>query len=551
MVIRRMNTVLVKHNKILFGIFSFIIIISFVWFFTPGLDGSMFFGQNPSAPTAVVGTVFGQKIRVKDFQEAMRERILILTAMTGRDSSQYREYISQSLFEEMAREIAAKKLGVTVTNAELEEFIKNNFALFKGQDGKFELSLYKKFAENVLEPDGYTLAQFEGFVRKMLAAEKLTKMFADGVIVTPGELDMIAELQLEKFNARKVTFPFASFKPAVQPKEDEVLAFYKANQKLFMTAPTLKADIVRFAYTVPHITPSEPTVQAYYKAHESEFINDGKVQPLAQVRGKIVDAIRVETGKRLAVEAAKTFRDKIYDAVSTDSVETAKGQLDLFASIAAKDKLQIIKTDWFTPDTKEIKGIGAEPALVEALFKTNPTHTPLLRTSLVGENGVYVAASTAFQPSRVADFADVKGKAQELLLAEKSRQAAKEVANDFAHKVMAHKDPAAALETLAKNSKGVVTKLPEFTRETRPEDDPVAAFAMQVGSSLADKTLSSAEAGPDSMILVFLDGRKLPTAAEKAAMTKQLEGLLQYSKQMVQQSSLLNWISANSSNNSK
>ncbi len=546
MVIRRMNTVLVKHNKILFGIFSFVIIISFVWFFTPGLDGSMFFGQNPSSPNAVVGTVFGQKIKVKDFQEAMRERILILTAMTGRDSSQYRDYISQSLFEEMAREIAAQKLGVTVTNAELEDFIKNNFALFKGSDGKFEPSLYKKFAETVLEPDGYTLAQFEGFVRKMLAAEKLSKMFADGVVVTPGELDMIAELQLEKFNARKVTFPFSSFKSAAKPKEEEVLGFYKANQKLFMTAPMLKAEIVRFPFTVPQITPSEPTVQSYYKAHENEFIKDGKVQPLAQIRGKIVDVIRVETGKRLALEAAKNFRDGIYDAVAADSIETAKGQLEVFAKLAAKNKLQIIRTDWFTPETKEIKGIGSEPALVEALFKTNPAHTPLLRTSLVGERGVYVAASTALQPSRVADFADVKDKAEELLMAEKSKQAAKEVAYDFAHKVMSQKDPAASLEGLAKNSKGVVVKLPEFTRETRPEDDPVTAFAMQMGSSLADKTLSTAEAGPDSMVLVFLDGRKLPTASEKAAMVKQLEGVLQYSKQMVQQGSLINWINSNS-----
>ncbi len=547
MVIRRMNTVLVKHNKILFGIFSFVIIISFVWFFTPGLDGSMFFGHNPSSPNAVVGTVFGEKIKVKDFQEAMRERMLVLTAMTGRDSSHFRDYINQSLFDEMAREITARKLGIAVTNAELEDFIKNNFALFKGPNG-FDPALYKKFAENMLGPEGYTLAQFEGFVRKMLAAEKLGKMFTDSVIVTPNELDMIAELQLEKFNARMVSFPFSAFKPSAKPKEEEILSFYKANQKLFMTVPMLKAEIVQFAYTVPQITPSESTIQSYYKVHESEFTKDGKVLPLAQVQGKIVEAIRVETGKRLASEAAKKFRDEIYDMVAADSVETGKGQVDVFAKLAAKHKFRIVKTDWFSPETKEIKGIGREPALVEALFKTSPSHSPLLRTSLAGENGVYVAASTASQPSRVADFADVKEKAESLLLAEKSRQAAKEAAYDFAHKVMAQKDPASMLEALAKKSGGVVAKLPEFTRETRPEEDAVAAFAMQVGSSLADKTISSAEAGPDGMILVFLDGRKLPSASEKAAVSKQLEGLLQYSKQMLQQGSLVTWIRANSYN---
>lgn len=543
MVIRRMNTVLVKHNKILFGIFSFVIIVSFVWFFTPGLDGSMFFGQNPSSPNAVVGTVFGQKITVKQFQAAMRERLLVMSALTGRDSSQFRDYISQSLFDEMAREIAAQKLGIAVTNAELENFIKNNFILFKGPKG-FDPSLYKKFAETMLEPEGYTLAEFEGFVRRMLAAEKLGKIIADEVIVTAGELDMIAELQLEKFNARQISFPFAAFKPADKPKEEEILSFYKANPKLFMTSPLIKAEVVKFAYTVPQITPSAASIQSYYKAHEKEFTMDGKLLPLSQVQGKVIEAIRIETGKRLAGEAAKKFRDEIYDAVSADSIETGKGQLEVFAKLAAKNKLQVVSTDWFNAETQELKGIGKEPVLVAALFKTNLTHAPILRTSLAGENGVYVAATTAVQPSRVADFADVKEKAETLLLVEKSKQAAKEVAYDFAHKVMSQKNPASMVDVLAKKSKGVVTKLPEFTRETRQED-AVATFSMQLASSLSDKTISSAEEGPDAMILVFLDGRKLPTAEEKAAMSKQLEEIMQYSKQMLQQGSLLSWIRAN------
>ena len=65
MVIRKMNTVLVKHNKILFGVFTVIIIISFVWFFIPGLDGSALFEKRGDAPNAVVGTVFGRNITAR------------------------------------------------------------------------------------------------------------------------------------------------------------------------------------------------------------------------------------------------------------------------------------------------------------------------------------------------------------------------------------------------------------------------------------------------------------------------------------------------------
>ena len=47
MAITKLNNVLVKHGKIMFGIITAIIIVAFVWFFTPGADGSILFGSNP------------------------------------------------------------------------------------------------------------------------------------------------------------------------------------------------------------------------------------------------------------------------------------------------------------------------------------------------------------------------------------------------------------------------------------------------------------------------------------------------------------------------
>ena len=142
MVIRKMNTVLVKHNKILFGIFSVVIIISFVWFFTPGLDGSLLFGGAGSSPNAVVGTVFGRKITNKQYQQAFRDRLLLLEAITGRDSYQFQNYIEQTLFQEIARETAAEVMGITATDEEVANFIRNTCAVFRGKNG-FDPELYQ------------------------------------------------------------------------------------------------------------------------------------------------------------------------------------------------------------------------------------------------------------------------------------------------------------------------------------------------------------------------------------------------------------------------
>ena len=58
MIIQRINNVLVKHGKVTFGIFTAVIIVSFVWFFTPGRDGSMLFDRSAGANTAY-GSVLG------------------------------------------------------------------------------------------------------------------------------------------------------------------------------------------------------------------------------------------------------------------------------------------------------------------------------------------------------------------------------------------------------------------------------------------------------------------------------------------------------------
>ena len=68
---------------------------------------------------------------------------------------------------------------------------------------------------------------------------------------------------------------------------------------------------------------------------------------------------------------------------------------------------------------------------------------------------------------------------------------------------------------------------------------------MQLAVRQQDKTISQPESTNDSMILVYLAGRTQPTAAEKAEALKQIEAMLTYSKQMMQQNSLSAWLLSN------
>ena len=550
MVIRRMNTVLVKHNKILFGIFSVIIIISFVWFFTPGLDGSLLFGGAGASPNAEVATVFGKKITNKQYQQAYRDRVLVLEAMTGRDPSQFHSYIEQTLIQEIARETAADVLGISATDEEVGNFIRNACAVFRGKNG-FDPELYKKFAQNIQEREGRSIAEFENLVRRMLSADKVASELTKGIYLTPDEKERMAVLLKEKFNARMIEFPFANYKNikrgSAEAKakglgETDMLNYYKAHEKQFMTAPLMKALIVRFPYAPANYAPTAKEIEAYYKAHENDFKKAGKVQPLAQVRNQVAEAIRQEKGRLKAQQDAKNFRDALYSA--SESVENPAKQIDLLKKLAAQRKLQLIQTDWFTAQTAELKGIGKEPALIAALFRTNPKHNPLLTASLRGNQGVYVAGSTAVQPSVPAAFKDVQGKVWDALLADYAKRAASEAAHNFSHQVAAKANAGKELPELAKKAGGKLSDLKNFTRETQNET-PVRMFAMQMAVRQQDKTISQPESTNDSMILVYLDGRIQPTAAEKAEALKQIDAMLNYSKMMMQQGSVSLWFQAN------
>ena len=79
MVIAKMNSVLLKHSRIMFGLFTAIIIISFVWFFTPGASGNILFGTNPMSPNAVVGSVFDREITRGELMEMIKDNMLVIS----------------------------------------------------------------------------------------------------------------------------------------------------------------------------------------------------------------------------------------------------------------------------------------------------------------------------------------------------------------------------------------------------------------------------------------------------------------------------------------
>lgn len=430
MVIRKMNTVLVKHNKILFGAFSIIIIISFVWFFTPGIDGSLLFG-NRMSPNSVVGKVFGKKVKLKDYQKAVDNKSLLLSLYNPAAPAELRDYVIANIFTDIALEAAAENAGITVPDEDVIAEIKR-IPVFNSEKG-FDHERYEAFIKSYVEPSGLTTADFEESIRKFIATRKLLQGASLNVIVVPDELDQFMNHRLEKIKASAIRFPFASYKPG-KISEQELEDFYKKNTQLFMTAPQLMTEVVRFDYKnyMKDVKVTDKQVEDYYKASEDKFKKDGKVQPLAAVKAQIVGELKLEEAKSKAMDAAREFRNELYNAAS--EVSTGAGQIEVFNTIAGKHGFQLVKpVSWLTASSELIDKIGREPALVAALFHTTERY-PITK-SVAGKRAAYVAVAVKRQPSVPAPFAEVKAKVEEMLALQRARAAAKEAASNFAAKL--------------------------------------------------------------------------------------------------------------------
>ena len=486
MVIRKMNTVLVKHNKILFGAFSIIIIISFVWFFTPGIDGSLLFG-NRMSPNSVVGKVFGKKVKLKDYQKAVDNKSLLLSLYNPAAPAELRYYVIANIFTDIALEAAAENAGITVPDEDVIAEIKR-IPVFNSEKG-FDHERYEAFIKSYVEPSGLTTADFEESIRKFIATRKLLQGASLNVIVVPDELDQFMNHRLEKIKASAIRFPFASYKPG-KILEQELEDFYKKNTQLFMTAPQLMTEVVRFDY--------------------KNYMKDVKV-----------------TDKQV----------ELYTAAS--EVSTGAGQIEVFNTIAGKHGFQLVKpVSWLTASSELIDKIGREPALVAALFHTTERY-PITK-SVAGKRAAYVAVAVKRQPSVPAPFAEVKAKVEEMLALQRARAAAKEAASNFAAKLAASKNPQAELAAAAKNPGIQIKPIKEFSRQTVNPADYEARYAL-----MATDNITPVVPMADGMMMILIEKRTPPTAAEKQALKDTLTSEFQAEKRALAETAFLDWVRAN------
>ncbi len=241
MIIQHMNNVLVKRNKLLYGVLLVVVVVGFVAVVGGGVDASLFF-QSEAGDYA---TVFEEPVSVEDMKNANDTYVLINlpSAFVANSDGVMRLGADEKMLLQLAVLMKlTEKYGCTASDEDLRNIIKATSA-FADEKGNYSAEKYKKFAE-YLKLYSYTISDFENALRSFLAIENMNKAMAGAVTATEDEVDRAIKSEMEKLTCRMIAFETGSFADDVQLSDEEILKHYEANSKKYMSLPETDAVLI-------------------------------------------------------------------------------------------------------------------------------------------------------------------------------------------------------------------------------------------------------------------------------------------------------------------
>ena len=504
MVIRKMNSVFIRHGKYFFAVFTVIIIVAFVGFFTPGFN-SMFTGD-PSSPNSAVGKAFGKKVTRNDWRIAANN-IMLSMALRGYDlrMPMLAEMANEQAFDIYVLTLAAKQCGIAVGDVEVADFIKSA-PIFRGPKG-FEMAKYEAFKKNVLKPAGFTGEDLDEAVRQALIVTELQKQILDNVIVTPDEVKTHFNRTREKYDVRSAQVLAKDYLDEVKLTDKDIESFYTANGSSYRMPARYKVDYIKIDYAAfdkkakQEIT--DKFVKEYYEKNKEDFKKDGKIQALDLVDDQIRADLIAEFQKSEAVKTAKNFLIEAYKKIA--EVET--GRNEIFRQSAADAKFIVNTSDWVDIRNPKTKALPDEADFGIAVSAANLSkHRPISDT-FMGKKSVFIAMLVEKEDERPAKFEEVKSQVEKDRKELAALQIAREKARNLVAEISTAPNQAKALA--AYKGKIKFEKVPTFSL-SEPPSSPDARMIINLASNTPAGSISQPEELPNGSMLVFVDKKTAP-----------------------------------------
>ncbi len=509
MVIRKMNSVFTRHGRVLFGIITLVIIISFLGLMTPG----KFTSSNSGG--AVVGSVFGKDVTVGNIQKQARYTAMVFCVQYGMQLSEQLIQTAQSrAYPDICQLAAAKERGIRVSDEEVANFIKKGIKFTDPKTKKFTISLYQAFVNDTLKKQDLGAADLDQAVRNQLIIEKLNRQIQNSVIVTDGELLEYFRMAAEKFDVMVARFNGIDLEKSIKIDDKKLKAYFEANKKIknYMIAAKYQAVVIEFPFS-EYLAKAAKSISKddavkYYNEHKSEFVDDkGKTLPLAKCAAKVNKQLIMKAASQMAVNASQKFANELYEKIL--DVDVSK-KLETFKNAAAKSGLKLIPTGEFSLPVDKLAGRWDEPELAKQISladKLTPVTYPV-----PGKNGAYIAYRTSRIAARPATFDEVKKQVEDDYRSEHAIRLAREKARALYAKLL--KAKGTQRQALVKTAKSPAFKtLMPFSMQKPPMTSD-GRMLLEVCGKLQVNGISAPQENVNGAVLVYMVKRTLPSDKE-------------------------------------
>ncbi len=329
---------------------------------------------------------------------------------------------------------AKEEFGVHPGDEEISAYIKSLRA-FAGPDGKFNPDTYRNYVEKYIGRLGLTENDIRELASDVLASKKINAIVGSGLAVDRDAVAKNLALENQKVSGELARLELAPFEEKIQPKEEEIKAYWENIQDAFTTAPLRK-----FTYVL--VTPVLPAETAEKDAAES--IAD------ATASDEVKKAAQLKKDEEKAKKAAALAEERRKKQLETDTLvddflfklEEQKGAG--FEELAKANGWEVKTTELFAQATppKEIdvnlRASSKGGKAVDELFKiqvTSDSFSKISEAIAIGENQWLVARIDGEEKSRPKTFDEARAEARAQYISEKATEAMKTAATEAVTKI--------------------------------------------------------------------------------------------------------------------
>lgn len=312
------------------------VVLTFIVFYIPDLMRGSGLG---ASPTEAVAQVDGQRVTAQEFQRQLQQRMQMFRSQGGRISEQMlkqfgidRQVLAE-LIDERAMNVEARRLGLSVSDAEVKAQILN-FPAFQENGTFIGETRYRAFLRMQRPP--LTPSEFEDLVRRDLLREKLQNAVTGWISVPETEVEAEYRRRNEKVKLEVVAFTNEAFKAGLTATDAEAADYYNANKEKYRVGEKRKVRYLLLDVQAirARITPTPQEIAQYYNTNIEQFSTPEQVRAshiLLKTEGKDDAAVKKEAEDLLKqVKAGGDFAALATKYSEDEGSKTKGGDLDFF-----------------------------------------------------------------------------------------------------------------------------------------------------------------------------------------------------------------------------